>query len=83
MPINSAAPTDTMMSASVSMLDSHRPNNPITENPAAATTAIRQPATTAATAAAPTITPRYVIRPRMFVIASQSAVAASLNGFRK
>ena len=62
MPIKSPAPTDTMMSASVSMLDSQRPSSPINENPAAATIAIRHPAKIAARAAAATMTPRYVIR---------------------
>ena len=57
MPINSAVPTDTMISASVSMLDSHSPSSPIAKNPTAATMAMRQPASTPAIAAAPAITP--------------------------
>ncbi len=65
------------------MLDSHSPRIPITEKPTAATMASRQPAKTPASAAAPTITPTYVIRFKTFVVASSRAFAASLTGLRK
>ena len=83
MPISNAMPTDTKISASVSMLDSQSPRNPITEKPTAATMARRQPASTPASAAAPTITPRYVMRFKTFVVTVEQSFAASLIGFRK
>ena len=62
MPIASANPTATIISASVSRLASHTPSKPKLRNPAAVRIAIFHPATTPAIIAAVTTSPNQVIR---------------------
>ena len=63
-PIANAATTPRSISTSVSRASAQSPKNPMARNPDAASTAIRQPAATPATAAAATTTPSQVIRSR-------------------
>ena len=65
MPIASAVVTEMIISASVSRLASHTPRSPKLKTPAAASSAMRHPATTPASDAAPTTRPSHVIRSRI------------------
>ena len=80
MPITTHTATAMSIRASVCRLRSHRPTRPRNVNPATASTALRHPAATSATAPAPTITPRNVIRSSRRSRLSYTASETSLIG---
>ena len=63
-PISREIPTATNMRASVSMPRSHRPSRPMSVKPTKASSAMRHPANRPDRHAAPTMTPRNVMRDR-------------------
>ena len=83
MPITSATETATRISASVSMLASHRPSTPSDRNPRPASSAILQPASSPPITAAAVTTPIHVIRSRTFVTPSRNALRKFFSGVRK
>src|SRR5688572_4447528 len=82
-PIAIAIETDTSTSASVSIAASHTPRSPNDSTPSAVSTNIFQPASTPASAAAPTTSPSQVSRSSAVTVASTSASTVFSIGVRK
>ena len=83
MPITTHTATAISINANVCRLRSHRSISPRNVNPATASSALRHPATTKATAPAPTITPRNVIRSNSRSRLSYTLSETCLIGLKK
>ena len=83
MPIRSAIVTETITRASVSIAASQTPSNPNESTPRAVSTASFHPASTPASAAAPTTSPSQVIRSRTATVLSSKTSTVFSIGDKK